>query len=141
MPSVLLDLRMVQGPLHGIARYALELARRLPRLAPDWHFRMLVPPGGLPRELGPLLPGLPELRARARFLSPLEQPDLAALLLRARHPGLKVIVSTGYGHSALTESASALEGVHLLPKPYDRSLLLGAIRDAIKPVKTQQPAA
>ncbi len=75
---------MVHGPLHGIARYALELARRLPRLAPDWQFRALVPPSGLPNELGPLLPDLPQLRARARFLSPLEQPDLAATLLRAR---------------------------------------------------------
>ena len=81
---MLLDLRMVHGPLHGIARYALELARRLPPLAPDWQFRALVPPGGLPDELGPLRPDLPQLRARARFLSPLEQPDLAATLLRAR---------------------------------------------------------
>ncbi len=84
MPSVLLDLRMVQGSLHGIARYALELARRLPRLAPDWEFSALVPPGGLPGDLGPLNPDLPVIRARAKFLSALEQPDLAALLLRAR---------------------------------------------------------
>ena len=38
LPKVLLDLRMVRGALHGIARYALELARRLPRLEPGWEF-------------------------------------------------------------------------------------------------------
>lgn len=43
---VLLDLRMVRGRLHGIARYALELARRMPVLAPDLHFSALVPPKG-----------------------------------------------------------------------------------------------
>lgn len=82
MPSVLLDLRMVHGRLHGIARYALELARRLPALAPDWEFSALVPSEGLPGGLGPLAPRIPLHRSRAGFLSLLEQPVLAAELLR-----------------------------------------------------------
>lgn len=75
---------MVHGQLHGIARYALELARWLPRLAPDWRFTALVGPDGLPDTLGPLQPTLPTLRTRARFLSPLEQPALAATLAAHR---------------------------------------------------------
>ncbi|HVP61299.1 MAG TPA: glycosyltransferase family 1 protein [Myxococcaceae bacterium] len=78
---VLIDLRMVTGRLHGIARYALELARVLPALAPDLVFEGLGPPGGLP-ELGPLAPTFPVHRAPAGFLSPLEQPALAAVLRR-----------------------------------------------------------
>jgi len=82
MPSrVLIDLRMVSGRLHGIARYALELARVLPGLAPDLAFEGLGPPGGLP-ELGPLKPRFPVHAAAAGFLSPLEQPALAAALRR-----------------------------------------------------------
>ncbi len=57
-PRVLIDLRMVSGRLHGIARYALELGRVLPSLAPDLAFEGLGPPGGLP-ELGPLAPAFP----------------------------------------------------------------------------------
>jgi glycosyltransferase involved in cell wall biosynthesis len=73
MPRVLLDLRMVHGRLHGIARYALELACRLPRIAPDFEFMGLTAPGGLPTELGPLTPDIPQISARVSFLSPLEQ--------------------------------------------------------------------
>lgn len=83
-PHVMLDLRMVTGPLHGIARYALELAARLPRLAPDWRFTGLTGPDGLPAGLGPLHPRLPLFASRAGFLSPLEQPALAESLLRQR---------------------------------------------------------
>ena len=84
MPRVLIDLRMVGRQLHGIARYALELAHRLPTLAPDWEFAALVGPDPLPPTLGPLQPELPQLVASARFLSPLEQPTLAAALARTR---------------------------------------------------------
>src|SRR6478609_6796445 len=52
--KVLIDLRMVRGHLHGIARYALELARRLPVLEPGWQFMGLIAPAGLPDDLGPL---------------------------------------------------------------------------------------
>ena len=76
---VLIDLRMVSGRLHGIARYALELARVLPALAPDLTFEGLGPPDGLP-ELGPLAPAFPVHAAVAGFLAPLEQPALAAVL-------------------------------------------------------------
>lgn len=80
----MLDLRMVTGPLHGIARYALELAARLPGLAPGWRFTGLTAPEGLPGGLGPLQPQLPLVASRAGFLSPLEQPALAESLVRQR---------------------------------------------------------
>ncbi|MGQ0504857.1 MAG: glycosyltransferase family 4 protein [Myxococcaceae bacterium] len=83
MPTVLIDLRMVRGRLHGIARYALELARRLPALAPSWKFEVLTGPVGLPSNLGALAPQVPQVKCRAGFLSPLEQPALAATLARA----------------------------------------------------------
>ncbi|MDY7224866.1 glycosyltransferase family 4 protein [Hyalangium rubrum] len=74
---------MVRGRLHGIARYALELARRLPALAPDLRFMGLTAPEGLPSDLGALTPSIPLHRARAGFLAPLlEQPTLLADLLR-----------------------------------------------------------
>lgn len=82
MPKVLIDLRMVRGRLHGIARYALELCRRLPALAPDWQFEGLIDAEGLPAGLGPLTPSIPLHPTRARFLSLLEQPALAASLAR-----------------------------------------------------------
>ncbi len=83
MRKVLIDLRMVRGRMHGIARYALELARRLPVLAPDLRFVGLTGPSGLPLGLGPLRPVLPLERCPAEFLSPLEQPALAFALARS----------------------------------------------------------
>lgn len=84
MVKVLLDLRMVRGHLHGIARYALELARRLPALEPGWHFSGLTGPEGVPEDLGDLAPRIPLVRATAEFLSPFEQPTLLADLARQR---------------------------------------------------------
>ncbi len=84
MPKVLIDLRMVRGALHGIARYALELARRLPALEPTWEFTGLTGPDGLPSDLLELTPRIPLLRCGAEFLSPFEQPVLAATLGRIR---------------------------------------------------------
>lgn len=82
MATILIDLRMVRGRLHGIARYALELARRLPALAPDLSFLGLTAPEGLPSDLGALTPAIPLRRARAGFLSPVkEQPTLLLDLL------------------------------------------------------------
>ena len=75
---------MVRGRLHGIARYALELARRLPALAPDLRFTALVSPEGLPADLGVLTPPMPLHRSLAGFLSPFEQPALAADLARVK---------------------------------------------------------
>lgn len=79
----MIDLRMVRGRLHGIARYALELARRLPALQPSWTFLGLVGPDGLPSDLGELAPRIPLIQCAAGFLSPLEQPALLASLRRA----------------------------------------------------------
>jgi glycosyltransferase involved in cell wall biosynthesis len=76
MSRLLIDLRMVAGRMHGIGRYALELARLLPTLAPDLTFEGLGPPQGL-ADLGPLTPRFPVHRCPARFLSPVEQPALA----------------------------------------------------------------
>ena len=80
---VLIDLRMVRGRLHGIARYALELARRLPSLQPSWEFAGLTAPDGIPDGLGDLKPQIPLVACAAGFLSPLEQPALLASLSRA----------------------------------------------------------
>ncbi len=82
-PRLVLDLRMVEGHLHGIARYALALAARIPALLPEVDVLGLGPPRGLPA-LGPLAPPFRVLPCAARFLSPFEQPALAAALLHAR---------------------------------------------------------
>jgi len=84
VPKVVIDLRMVRGRLHGISRYALELSRRLPALAPDLEFIGLASPDGLPDDLGPLTPSFPITRCRAHFLSPFEQPALALSLGQAK---------------------------------------------------------
>jgi glycosyltransferase involved in cell wall biosynthesis len=82
-PRLVLDLRMVGVHLHGIARYALALAARIPSLLPDVDVQGLGPPGGLPN-LGSLTPSLVVRPCPARFLSPLEQPALALSLFQAR---------------------------------------------------------
>ncbi|MBK7863991.1 MAG: glycosyltransferase family 4 protein [Archangiaceae bacterium] len=75
---------MVRGPLHGIARYALELARRLPQLEPGWHFVGLMGPDGVPDDLGDLAPRLPLERCLGGFLTAAEQPTLLASLVKVR---------------------------------------------------------
>jgi glycosyltransferase involved in cell wall biosynthesis len=82
-PRLVLDLRMVEGHMHGIARYALALASRIPALLPDVDVQGLGPPAGLP-PLGPLAPSFPVHPCAARFLSPFEQPAMALALLQAR---------------------------------------------------------
>lgn len=118
--KVLLDLRMVRGPLHGIARYALELARRLPELEPTWRFEGLVGPGYSMEDLGPLAPRIPLVRTTTDFLAPFEQPALAALLFRSKPdlfhatsfslpalwPGSLVATIHDANHLALPESAT-----------------------------------
>lgn len=118
--KVLLDLRMVRGPLHGIARYALELARRLPPLEPGWQFVGLTAPEGVPDDLGPLAPRIPLVKASSPFLSPIEQATLPTDLLRVRPdlfhatsfsvpamwPGRLVATIHDATHLALPESAS-----------------------------------
>lgn len=120
MVKVLIDLRMVRGHLHGIARYALELARRLPALEPGWQFIGLIAPAGLPDDLGPLAPRIPLVKATSEFLSPFEQVTFATDLLRQRPdlfhatsfsvpslwPGKLVATLHDATHLALPENAS-----------------------------------
>lgn len=73
---------MVRGRIHGIARYALELARRLPLLAPEWKFIGLTGPEGLSEIDHDLRPSLELLRCPANYLSIAEQPALLLSLLR-----------------------------------------------------------
>src|SRR5260370_273512 len=86
---------MVRGRMHGIARYALELARRLPKLAPDWEFIGLTGPSGL--DVTPSLE-IPLQRCAAEFLSPLEQPALLASLLKV---GCDLFHATSFSLPAL----------------------------------------
>lgn len=120
MVKVFVDLRMVRGALHGIARYALELARRLPQLEPGWQFYGVTGPDGVPDGLGELAPRIPLVRCSAPFLSPLEQPALAATLFRnapqlfhatsfslpALWPGPLVATLHDSTHLALLDTAS-----------------------------------
>ena len=79
MSLIALDLRMVKGPLHGIARYALELCARLPRALPAHRFAALGVPGG------PALPrGVQPVRCRYDFLDPRAQLELPFVLERLR---------------------------------------------------------
>ncbi len=118
--KVVIDLRMVRGPLHGIARYALELCRHLPQLEPGWQFVGLTGPEGIPDDLADLTPRIPLIRSGADFLSPLEQPALAASLWSARPdlfhatsfslpalwPGRLVATIHDANHLALPETVS-----------------------------------
>ncbi len=70
--------------MHGIARYALELSRRVPALAPEYSFSALAGPDGLPPALAELEPSIPLHRCSQPFLSPLEQPSLARSLFRIK---------------------------------------------------------
>lgn len=120
MTKVLIDLRMVRGQLHGIARYALELARRLPRhLPPSVELHGLVGPDGLPEGLGPLRPTLPLLRGRAGFLTLTEQPLLLAALERS---GCDLFHATSFSLPALWRGrlvATLHDANHLaLPEEY-----------------------
>src|SRR5260370_26619269 len=86
---------MVRGRMHGIARYALELARRLPKLAAEWEFIGLTGPSGL--EVTPSQE-MPLQRCAGEFLSPLEQPALLASLLKV---GCDLFHATSFSLPAL----------------------------------------
>lgn len=53
--------------------------------------------------------------------------------LRAQHPSLKVIFSTGYSEELLKSGTSAIEAVNLLLKPYASTELLECIHRALHP--------
>lgn len=76
-PKVVLDLRMVRGVPHGIARYAGALARHLPAAAPDFEVVAFTAAGAQ-------LDAVPGRPCIAPFLSPLEQIELPARLVRER---------------------------------------------------------
>ncbi len=124
---ILIDLRMVRGRLHGIARYALELARRLPALAPDLSFMGLTAPEGLPSGLGALTPSIPLHRARAGFLDALKEqamllvdllelkPDVfhaTSFSLPALWTGRLVATLHDANHLALTENYSPVHTLY-----------------------------
>jgi PAS domain S-box-containing protein len=52
-----------------------------------------------------------------------------ALKLRALHPGLKVILSTGYSEELLKQGAHGLENARLLLKPYGSAKLLEILHE------------
>ncbi|MGI5865494.1 MAG: glycosyltransferase, partial [Myxococcales bacterium] len=81
---IALDLRMVGPQLHGIARYAAELSRRLPRLAPGSRFDLIVTRELNPKALGELSPNVQLVEAKSDFLSPAEQVELPLLLGKLR---------------------------------------------------------
>ncbi len=124
--KVLIDLRMVRGPLHGIARYALELARRIPKIAPDLHFLGLVGPKFPQEGLGDLAPTIPLVRCAADFLAVGEQPAMTHALLRAKPdlfhatsfsmplfwPGCLVATLHDANHLALTDQASIAKALY-----------------------------
>jgi CheY-like chemotaxis protein len=57
--------------------------------------------------------------------------------LRRRHPGLKVLYTSGYAHDAMTgEAAGAAPVTHLLGKPYRRRDLATKVREVL-----DEPAA
>lgn len=123
VPKVLLDLRMVRGRLHGIARYALELARHIPALAPPgWEFLVLTAPGGLPARLGALAPSLGEVRAKSAFLSAGEQWDLPRSIARS---GCDLFHATSFSVPAFWPGplVATLHDANHLEHPRDYGLL------------------
>ena len=137
MSLVALDLRMVRGPLHGIARYAVELMGRLPRVLPEHRFAALVVDGG------PSLPApVQAVRCRFDFLDPREQlelpfvlealrPDLvhwtsfSAAALSARHA---VITLHDANHLAFPENFGAFHGLYYrwVVAPVARAAMMAA---------------
>jgi glycosyltransferase involved in cell wall biosynthesis len=119
VPTVAIDLRMARGRLHGIARYALALARHLPHLEPSWRFVGITGPEGLPGDLGALAPDLPCVRCALPFLHPLEQPALAAAVLESR---CDLFHATSFSLPALWPGrfvATLHDAIHLeLPEQY-----------------------
>lgn len=118
MSRIVLDLRMVDGALHGIARYALELCQRLPALLPEHTVIALLGP----RSEVTLSPGVESARARFGFLDPREQLELPVQLLRLRPdlvhwtsfsatplwPGKQVMTLHDANHLAFPENFSPL---------------------------------
>ena len=66
-----------------------------------------------------------------------------AKTLQARHPGLKVIYTSGYSPEILRKDSLSIHGTNFLPEPYDPQTLLKAVRtclDGGKTAATGRPA-
>jgi glycosyltransferase involved in cell wall biosynthesis len=127
---ILIDLRMVDGPLHGIARYALELCQRLPALLPEHTLTALLGP----RSEVSLTPGVQIDRARFAFLDPREQLELPLRLLRLR-PDLVHWTSFSATPLALGKQVITLHDANHLAFPHNFSRLAGTyFRGVVAPV-------
>ena len=51
--------------------------------------------------------------------------------LRNRYPGVKVLLTTGYARSAISDHGTTDDEVELLPKPFDAARLAHAVRSAL----------
>jgi two-component system response regulator RegA len=81
-----------------------------------------------------------------------ETPELAVVDLRmpgpsgldlvrdalALHPGLRIVVLTGYGSIATATEAIRLGAVNYLPKPVDAEEILAAFKQVPEPAREQQ---
>ncbi len=81
MIDIAIDLRVANGKPAGMARYALELAERIPPLAPDLSFLFITGPGAPPLARAN---NVSIARTRSPFLSPLEQIELPLATRHAR---------------------------------------------------------
>ena len=57
--------------------------------------------------------------------------DELTLRLRALRPSLAVIMTTGHDEGMISEEVRALEGVVVLPKPYELAALDAALTEAL----------
>jgi glycosyltransferase involved in cell wall biosynthesis len=145
MSRVVIDLRMVRGTLHGIARYALELARRIPLLAPEHRFAVLHDR----RERLDLPPGVEQIACRSPFLDPREQLELVGLLAEVR-PDLVHWTSFSVPVLATTPSVITLHDANHLAFPehyghwhslYYRAVVVPAARRARRVITVSHFAA
>ena len=131
--DVAIDLRVVGDTPAGMARYALELARRIPALAPELKFSLIAGPEAPPLPLGP---NVDVVRTRSAFLSPAEQLEVpraahGARLLHATtfsvprlRRGALVVTIHDANHLAFPEQYGPLQG------PYYRYIVAPTARRA-----------
>jgi len=100
---------------------------------------------GIVRELGYRVIEAKDGPSALRLFS--ERPDISLLLTdvvmpkmsgselaasaRQRHPGLKVLYTSGYTRDAIMQDGKLEPGVHLLPKPFTYTMLANKLRDVL----------